>query len=131
MSTNYLHSDITGAILKAFFNVYNEIGIGFLEKVYENSMLVELDNLGYEARSQYPIEVYYREELVGSYYADLLVENKVIVEIKATECLSDAHEAQLVNYLRATEFEVGILLNFGKTPQHKRKVLTKDYKKKR
>ena len=128
MNSNYLHSDITGKILKAFYNVYNNLGFGFLEKVYEKSMLIELRKLGLKAENQKQIKVYYDNIEVGEYYADIIVNDCVIIELKAAENLIPEHEAQLVNYLRATEIEVGLLLNFGKTPQKARKVLTKEYK---
>lgn len=120
--TEYLHSELTGKIIKAFYNVYNELGYGFLEKVYEHSMLIELESFGLECRAQVPINVYYEGEKVGEYYADILVENKVIIELKAAEGIREEHEAQLLNYLRATDVEVGLLLNFGKKPEHKRKL---------
>ena len=126
--SNLIHSEITGKILEAFFNVYHELGYGFLEKVYENAMLIELDELGLECRSQQPISVFYNEEHVGEYFADLVVEGKVIVELKASEGFREEHEAQLINYLRATDKEVGILLNFGKKPQYKRKVFSNSRK---
>ena len=128
INSNYLHSDITSKILKAFYNVYNKLGFGFLEKVYEKSMLIELRNLGLKAENQKQIKVYYYDVEVGEYYADIIVNDCVIIELKAAENLIPEHEAQLVNYLRATEIEVGLLLNFGKTPQKSRKVLTKEYK---
>ena len=124
----YLHSEITGKILKAFFNVYNKLGYGFLEKVYENAMLIELRNLGMKAENQCPIKVYYGNELVGEYFADIVVNDLVIIELKAARKLIEAHEAQLINYLKATEIEVGLLLNFGKEPEHKRKIFTNDLK---
>lgn len=127
--TNYLHSELSSEILKAFFNVYNTLGFGFLEKVYENSMMIELRKFGLQCRQQQHIDVYYDEDKVGDYYADIIVEDKIIIELKAAKTLSSEHEAQLVNYLRATDVEVGLLLNFGKTPQHKRRVLTEEYKK--
>ncbi len=126
----FLHSDITKLIIKAFYNVYNKLGFGFLEKVYENSMLIELRKYGLQVEKQKPIKVYYNEILVGEYFADIIVNNCVIIELKALENLCDAHEAQLVNYLKATEIEVGLLLNFGKEPQHKRRVFTNDLKNK-
>jgi len=129
MNTNYLHSEITGLILKAFYNVYNKLGFGFLEKVYENSMIIELQKLGLKAEKQQAIKVFYDNLIVGEYFADIIVNDIVIIELKALENLCQAHEAQLVNYLKATDKEVGILLNFGKEPQHKKRVLTKDYKK--
>lgn len=127
---NFKHSDITDQIIKAFFTVYNSLGYGFLEKVYENAMLIELDKIGIEARSQVPVKVLYEGKEVGNYYADLLVEKMVIVELKSSEDLCEEHEAQLLNYLRATDVEVGLLLNFGKTAQIKRKVFNNEYKKK-
>jgi GxxExxY protein len=120
--TEYLHSELTGKIIKGFYNVYNELGYGFLEKVYERSMLIELKALGLACEAQVPINVYYEGEKVGEYYADILVEGKVILELKAAEAICDEHEAQLINYLRATDIEVGLLLNFGKKPEHKRKL---------
>ncbi len=92
-------------------------------------MLIELDKIGIEARSQVPVKVLYEGKEVGNYYADLLVEKMVIVELKSSEDLCEEHEAQLLNYLRATDVEVGLLLNFGKTAQIKRKVFNNEYKK--
>ena len=128
MTTNYLHSDITSIIIKAFYNVYNALGYGFLEKVYENSMIIELNKLGLNCRKQVPLKVYYDDVKVGDYFADIIVEDKVIIELKAAVGIIPEHEAQLVNYLRATDIEVGLLLNFGEKPVHKRRVLTKEYK---
>lgn len=130
MSTNFLYSEITELILKAFFTVYNKLGAGFLEKVYENSMMIELQKLGLRCEKQKKIDVYYDKFLVGEYFADILVNEVVVVELKAAETLVAEHEAQLVNYLRGTELEVGLLLNFGKEPHFKRKVLTNEFKKK-
>ena len=118
------HKGITDRIIRAFYNVYNTLGYGFLEKVYENSMLLELTEMGLSVQKQYPIDVYYKEKLVGSYFADLLVEEKVIVELKAAEVICEEHEFQLINYLKATDIEIGLLLNFGKEPQFKRKIFT-------
>ena len=126
---NYKHSEITEKIIKAYYNVYNKLGFGFLEKVYENSMMIELKKFGLNCAKQFPIKVIYDSEQVGEYFADILVENSVIIELKAAEILHPDHEAQLVNYLKATEIEVGILLNFGKKPEFKRKVFSKEYKK--
>ena len=119
-----LHEDLTDKIIKAFYNVYNYLGYGFLEKVYENAMMIELRKLGLSARRQVPIKVFYEEELVGEYFADLVVEENIILELKAAESLREEHECQLINYLKATEIEVGLLLNFGKKPQFKRKIYT-------
>lgn len=120
-----LHKDISDLIIKAFYNVYNTLGYGFLEKVYENAMLVELQKLGLNARRQVPIKVFYEEELVGEYFADIVVEENIILELKAAENLREEHECQLINYLKATEIEVGLLLNFGKKAQFKRKIHSK------
>ena len=116
------YAGTTDAILKAYYAVYNSLGYGFLEKVYENSLLLELQEQGVAVQSQVPISVSYRGKVVGEYFADLLVDNKVIVELKAAERLVEAHQLQLLNYLKATEFEVGLLLNFGKEPEFKRVV---------
>lgn len=116
------HSKITFQIIKAFYKVYNELGYGFLEKVYENAMHLELVRMELECRRQFPIKVYYREYAVGEYFADLIVADKVIVEIKTTENIINAHEYQLLNYLKATKIKVGLLLNFGSTPGIRRKI---------
>ncbi len=128
MSANYLHSELTSLIIKAFYKVYNTLGHGFLEKVYENSMAIELKKMGLGVLHQVKIDVFYDGEKVGNYFADLVVEEKIIIELKAMEALITEHEAQLVNYLKATPIEVGLLLNFGEKPQHKRRVLTNNYK---
>lgn len=128
MSDNYKYSDITGIIIKAFYNVYNQLGYGFLEKVYENSLLIELKKFKLECVAQKPIEVFYDELKVGFYIADIIVNNAVIIEVKAAEALCEEHEAQLTNYLRATNIEVGLLLNFGKKAELKRKVFSEEYK---
>jgi GxxExxY protein len=124
MNDNYKHSDLTDLIIKAFYNVYNLLGYGFLEKVYENALLIELESLGLEVKRQVPIKVYFKGQEIGNYFADIVVNDIVIIELKAAEVLVEAHEAQLTNYLRATNIEVGLLLNFGKQPQIKRKVFT-------
>ena len=128
MSDNYLHSDLTGKIIKALYNVYNYPGYGFPERVYENAMMIELRKFGLQYDEQKPIDVYYYRDRIGYYFADIIVENKVIIELKAAEYLMPEHECQLVNYLKATDIEVGLLLNFGKEPKFKRKVLTAEYK---
>ncbi len=125
---NYLHSQLSNKILSAFYTVYNTLGYGFLEKVYENAMMIELRKAGLNCSQQQHIDVYYDDKKVGDYFADIIVEDKIIIELKAAENIADEHEAQLVNYLRATDIEVGLLLNFGKKPQHIRRVLTKEYK---
>ncbi|MBW7848795.1 MAG: GxxExxY protein [Bacteroidales bacterium] len=124
MTEQYLHKEITSKIISCFYKVYNELGYGFLEKVYENALKIELENNGMAVEKQKPISVYYNDHLVGEYYADLIVEDKVILELKAAETLCEEHEYQLINYLKATNIEVGLLLNFGKKPQISRKIFT-------
>jgi GxxExxY protein len=124
-----LHKDITDKIIKAFYKVYNELGYGFLEKVYQNALVIELTEMGLQCEKQKQIKVYYHEQMVGEYFADLIVDECVIIELKAAETLVEEHEFQLINYLKATEIEVGLLLNFGKKPQFKRKIFTNDKKK--
>jgi len=121
MNSDYKHKDLTELIIKAFYDVYNNLGYGFLEKVYVKALVIELRKLGLEVIEQAPIHVYYGGQVLGEYFADLLVNNLVIVEVKAARQLADEHEAQLLNYLKATRFEVGLLLNFGPEPQIKRK----------
>ncbi len=128
MDNNYLHSEITEKIIKAFYNVYNQLGYGFLEKVYEHAMMIELPKFGLSSKNQFPIKVHYDNNCIGEYFADIIVNDLVIIELKAAENICDEHECQLVNYLKATDIEVGLLLNFGKTPQIRRKVLTREYK---
>ena len=120
---DFKHRGVTEQIIRIFFKVYNVLGYGFLEKLYESAIMIELREAGIPAASQHPIEVHYNKELIGEYYADILVDDKVIVEIKATRTLAPEHEAQLLNYLKATDIEVGLLLNFGPEPQIKRKAL--------
>ena len=104
-------NDITYGIRGAVFEVHRVLGPGFLEKVYENALLVELRVRGYEAENQVPIKVYYKENVVGEYIADILVEGTVIVEVKTVEKLEKHHEAQLLNYLKGTGIQVGLLVN--------------------
>jgi GxxExxY protein len=124
MEDNFKHSDITQKIIKAFYNVYNTLGFGFLEKVYENALFIELRKFGLFVEKQKMINVFYEEIDVGVYYADLVVNECVIIELKAAEALCENHELQLANYLKATDIEVGLLLNFGKKPEFKRKVFS-------
>jgi GxxExxY protein len=117
-----LHEELTDAIIKTFYEVYNELGYGFLEKVYQNSLYLELKNKGYKVEAQKKISVYYKGTEVGEYYADLLVEDLIILELKAADCIVKDFENQILNYLRGTDCEVGLLLNFGKKPEFKRKI---------
>ena len=110
MDNEYYYTDLTGEIIRCFYKVYNELGYGFLEKVYEKALKYELEKAGLFVERQKPIKVYYETELVGEYYADLLVENKVIIELKTAIAICEEHENQLINYLKATEIEVGLPL---------------------
>lgn len=124
-----INQEKTSAILKCFYKVYNTLGYGFLEKVYENALYYELINNGMVCSKQVPITVYYEGIRFGDYYADIVVENDIILELKAAEAIAEEHEHQLINYLKATNIEVGLLLNFGKDPQFKRKVFSNERKK--
>ncbi len=124
-----LHQELTNRIIRCFYDTYNELGYGFLEKVYERSMFLELTSKGLHVEAQMPIKVFYHRQLVGDYFADLCVENKVIIEIKAADALDESHEAQLLNYLKATHIEVGLLMNFGPEPEFIRKVFENRNKK--
>jgi GxxExxY protein len=126
---NYKYSDLTEKIIGQIFVVYNTLGHGFLEKIYRKALLKKLREIGLKAYEEYPIKVSFEGEVVGDYFADILVEEKVILELKAAECLNAAFEAQLINYLKATGFEVGLLVNFGKKLEIKRKVFSADHKK--
>lgn len=119
-----LHQDLTGEIISCFYRVYNTLGYGFLEKVYENALVIELEKVGFECKKQFPIKVFYESQKVGDYYADVIVEDKVILELKAASEICEDHEYQLINYFKATEIEVGLLLNFGKKPEFRRKIFT-------
>ena len=122
------HQDLSDKIIQAFYKVYNNLGYGFLEKIYENAMVIELRKKRIPVIPQSPIRVYYDEQIIGEYYTDLLIDNKVIVEIKASRTLAPENEAQLLNYLKATDIEVGLLLNFGPNPEIKRKVFDNNKK---
>ncbi len=128
MYDNYLYSDLTGEVIAAFYKVYNALHYGFLEKVYENALAFELKKAGFAVDQQISIEVFYDGLKVGFYIADMVVDQKLMIEIKSAEMLRPEHEAQLTNYLRATQIEVGLLLNFGKEPELKRKVFKNEHK---
>ena len=119
---NIKYKSLAEKIIRIFYRVYNNLGYGFLEKVYENAMMIEFKREDVSAFSQYGIKVIYEDNIVGEYFADILVDNKVIVEVKAVRNLATENEAQLLNYLKATDKEVGLLLNFGPKPEVKRKV---------
>lgn len=124
MKEEYLHKELTAEIINRFYKGYNTLGYGFLEKVYEKALKYELEKAGLLVERQKPINVYYESELVGEYFADLLVENKVIIELKAAETICEEHENQLINYLKTTDIEIGLLVNFGKSPEIKRKIFS-------
>lgn len=119
---SFKHKELTDAIIGAFYRVYNALGYGFLEKVYENALAHELRKQGLQVVQQAPIKVFYDGIVVGEYFADILVNDLIILELKAAESLMPQHEAQLLHYLKSTNIEVGLLLNFGKKAEFKRKV---------
>jgi GxxExxY protein len=120
MKTDLKHGLITDKILAVFYEVYNELGYGFLESVYHRSLVLALKSVGLNVSSKVPIPVWFRGTRVGRFEADILVEGCVLLELKAARMLDSSHRAQLLNYLRATEIEVGLLLNFGEKPEFKR-----------
>jgi GxxExxY protein len=120
-----LYQGLTDMILGAYYRVYNSLGYGFLEKVYENALVMELNEAGFHVSQQHPINVYYKGAVVGDYFADLIINDKVIIELKAAESLRDEHVLQLTNYLKATDRELGLVLNFGRKPEFKRVIFTK------
>jgi len=115
-------------LIGAFFRVYNALGHGFLEKGYENALAIEARKLGLEVEQQMPTKVYYGGNIVGEYFADLAINNEIIVELKSARAIAPEHEAQLINYLKATHFEVGLLLNFGLKPEFRRRILDNNRK---
>jgi GxxExxY protein len=117
-----LYGDLTRRIINAYYKAYNHLGYGFLEKVYQNALYFELISQGLECKAQHKIDVYYYDKKVGEYYADIIVNNCIVLELKAAESLCEEHECQLQNYLKATYIEVGLLFNFGKKPEYRRKI---------
>jgi GxxExxY protein len=122
------HEELTNQIIKAFYKVYNTLGYGFLEKVYLNALYIELIKMGLKIDKEKRVLVYYEGHVVGDYNADLTVEDTIICELKTSESLYEGDENQLINYLKGTEIEVGLLLNFGKKPEIRRKVYDNDKK---
>lgn len=116
-----LHEELTQKIIGAAYQVHKSLGAGFLEKVYENALYIELEKIGLKVAQQYPINVFYKGILVGEFYADLYVDDTIILEIKAVENLLSIHETQLVNYLSAANTDIGLLINFGSSVTIKRK----------
>ena len=128
MTTDYLFKEETDEIIAAFYEVYNSLGYGFLERVYQNALYQELMRRGFKCEAQHKIKVYFKGHEIGEYFADLLVNGHIILELKAVDSICNEHELQLINYLKATEIEVGLLLNFGEKPQVRRKLFTNDRK---
>jgi GxxExxY protein len=123
-----LHKEISEKIIRCYYKVYNTLGYGFLEKVYENSFAIELKKAGFEVKCQQPIKVFYESELVGEYFADIVINDIIILELKASVAIQDEHECKLLNYLKATNIELGFLFNFGTTAEYKRKIFMNKYK---
>ncbi len=121
-----IQDELTKKIIGCAYKVHNTLGTGFLEKVYENALMIELKNSGLDAKQQVGIPVSYKDIIVGDYYADIIVEDEIILELKAVENLAKIHEVQLVNYLHGTGLEIGLLINFGRSVEVKRKY--KDYR---
>jgi len=126
-SYNYfmISNEKTEKIIKAFYEVYNELGYGFMEKVYENSLVIMLEKYGFKVEQQKEVSVFFEGILVGEYYADIIVDKEIILELKSTELLNESNKYQLLNYLRATGYKLGLLLNFGKNPEIKRVINNK------
>ena len=120
------HGELSQKIIAAAHNVHNELGQGFLEKVYKNALVIELREMGVTCDLEVPMSVLYRGLVVGDYVADMVVDGKIIVEVKAVAELSSVHEVQLVNYLKATDLQVGLLINFGRSVKVKRRVFGYD-----
>ena len=122
------HEQTSALILKAFYQVYSDLGYGFLERVYENSLIIAARGLGLRFERQVPIRVHYQGQVVGQYFADLIAERAIIIEIKAARSIAAEHEAQLLNYLKSTHYEVGLLLNFGPKAEFRRRILDNNRK---
>ncbi len=127
--THLKHGELTDTIIGVFYGVYNELGYGFLESVYENAMTIALRQAELVVEQQVAVPVRFRGEVIGSYYADMMVDSTVLLELKCARTLEKSHEAQLLHYLRATDIEVGLLLNFGVRPQFRRLLFDNDRKK--
>lgn len=120
MVEKYKYKELTEKIINGFYTVYNELGYGFLESVYEKAMIIVLAEQGLNVKSQVEIDVFFRNQNVGIFRADLVINDSIIVELKAVKQIQDIHKAQILNYLKATKYEIGLLLNFGKKPRVKR-----------
>ncbi|MBL8867102.1 MAG: GxxExxY protein [Planctomycetia bacterium] len=130
-SEEYPHAELTGRVIGVFYDVYNELEFGFAEEVYHQAMVLALREAGFKIESKAKIPVYFRGRPIANYEADILVEGLVILELKATNALDPAHEAQLLNYLRATDMELGLLLNFGSKPVVRRRIFDNERKRSR
>jgi len=122
----YIHSELSEKIIAASYQVHKELGCGFLEKVYKNALAIQLQETEIKCDVEVPLKVLYHEKVVGDYYADMIVDEKIIVEVKAVNKLESVHEVQLVNYLKATGINVGLLINFGKSVEVKRRIFGYD-----
>lgn len=122
----YKYQNLTRMIIKGYYEVYNGLGSGFLESVYESALSLALKDYGLNVKSQFPIDVYFKDRKVGEFKADLIVEDKILVELKAVSMLLPVHKAQLINYLKATNIEIGLLMNFGDKPEFKRYIFNKN-----
>jgi len=120
------HQELSRKIIASAYNVHNELGYGFLERVYKNALAIELEEAGLKCISEVPLKVAYHNRVVGDYYADIIVEDKIIVEVKAVTRFDSVHEVQLVNYLKATGLNVGLLINFGQSVEVKRRIFGYD-----
>jgi len=118
------HKELTAKIIECAYKVHNTLGFGFLEGIYQNALLIELLKTGLQSEKEKKIQVYYDTQLVGDYISDIIVEGKIVLELKSVKELHPAHEAQLINYLKATGIEIGLLINFGESVQVKRKIYT-------
>lgn len=130
MNENFKHGDLTKIIIGTFYEVYNELGFGFLESVYEEAMLIALEAKGLQVDQQVAVPVWFRGRNIGNFEADLIVNNCVIIELKAVKGIDEAHIAQLLNYLKATEIEVGLVLNFGHKAEFRRQAFDNERKRK-
>ncbi len=124
-----LYEELTEQIIGAYYEVYNELGFGYLERCYQNALYYELQDRGLNVEAQRKVKVHYKERIIGNYEPDLIVNDLIIIELKAVEQLIDDHEIQLYNYLRSTECEIGLLMNFGTKPEFRRKAFSNSRKK--
>lgn len=122
------HSDLSEKIIKVFYEIHNELGYGFSERIYQKAFGIALRQIGFKIEEQIPIKVYFRGHEIGEYFADMIVNDVILLELKAVGQIVDEHEAQLLNYLKSTKIEVGYVMNFGKSTTFKRKVLDNDRK---